>query len=150
MGLAALLLVACVDNDPTGVDWRNGTAFTLESVNGRALPAVYIVGDYTSWEIVADTMVLRPDGTGTHVAISRPVYPNVPAGQANRIVTDFTYTLAQDRLEITLECNDVVLLARAASCVAPPHFAGTLSSDGITFDIALSYPTPARFTRILR
>lgn len=120
--------------------------FVLQSVADDPLPAVIVVGDYTSWEIVADTLRFRNDGTGTEVVVRRPTYPDVGPGPNQREEHAFQYTLDRGVLDIVFTCPDFAA-GNTTSCLAPPHYRGYLTMDGILFELALYYPTPFRFTR---
>jgi hypothetical protein len=55
-----------------------------------------------------------------------------------------TYVGSGDRIEITLVCPDLAL------CVAPPHFVGSASAEGLFFATALNYATPLQYERVRR
>ncbi len=74
-------------------------------------------------------------------------YESAPAApRRRREAGSFDYVRQGDRIEISLPCDDQVL----ALCVAPPHFVGSVTADGLVFDQALSYRTPLRYQRVGR
>ena len=55
-----------------------------------------------------------------------------------------TFVRSGDRIEIALVCPDLAL------CVAPPHFVGRASADGLFFATALNYAAPLQYERVRR
>lgn len=142
--VCALVLSSC--DDATNNSVLTGEFFVLQSVADQSLPAVVVIGDYTSLEVVADTLRFRNDGTGTEIFVRRPTYPDQPPGPDERIEHVFTYAVSQGTIDIAFTCPDFAA-GSANSCLAPPHYRGYLTLDGIVFDMALYYAAPFRFTR---
>jgi hypothetical protein len=142
---AAILALAC-DRDPVGPLAGDGELYVLRSVAGDDVPALILVGDYTSWEVVADSILLRDDGTGRQVVVRRAVYPDAPAAESVREVIDFEYQMDGTRITVSLPCADSP--AATNSCLAPPHYSGTRADGAITFDLVLGYLTPFVFERV--
>ena len=136
-------------SDSTGTSARAGDVFALESIADQALPAVVVIGDYTSLEIVADTLrfdvVGYLEGTGTEIIVQRPTYPDAPPGENERTERPFEFRLVRGVIEIAFPCPD---FGGLNSCIAPPHYRGFLTMEGIEFDLALYYPTPFRYRRV--
>jgi hypothetical protein len=143
---ACALIVSCRDaTDPPG---QPDEEYVLRSVAGAALPATVVVGDATEWQIVADTMRFRSDGTGTEVFVWRTTVAGQAPGDPEREERSFQYQLKPNGVvEIEFPCPDFPA-GNTASCIAPPHYRGTIGDAEIEFDFALSYPTPFRFERV--
>src|ERR1043165_7843861 len=115
-------------------------SYVLVRVAGQPMPATIVVGNYTSMQIVADTMQFDGDGRGTEVFVSRPTYPTEPPGDPVREERTFQYRVTGNVIEIEFPCPD--LASNTASCIAPPHYRGSMNQIQISFDLALNYPTP--------
>lgn len=118
--------------------------YVLRSAGGAAIPAVWISNESVTVTVVADTIRLRADGRGDRVLVEeyREATPFAPP--TRREAGTFDYTRRGDRIEISLRCPDLAL------CVAPPHFVGRVTADGLVFDRALNYRTPLRYERVSR
>jgi hypothetical protein len=97
---------------------------------------------------VADTLRLNPDGSGAQVVVVRRTTPSEPDQPEveEREVSRLHYAVSGDRIEISFVCPDPP--GALMSCVAPPHYTGTLTAAGVRFDHALAYRTPLVFERI--
>ncbi|HKS05977.1 MAG TPA: hypothetical protein VJR92_06655 [Gemmatimonadaceae bacterium] len=148
LAVAAMCAALSCDGS-TSPSARNGDMFVLQSVAEQTLPAVVVVGDYTSWEIVADTLrfdaVGYLQGTGTEIVVQRATYPDAPPGENERAERQFQFSIVRGMIEIDFPCPDFAALN---SCIAPPHYRGYLTMDGIELDLALNYPTPFVYKRI--
>ncbi|HEX8691952.1 MAG TPA: hypothetical protein VF746_06015 [Longimicrobium sp.] len=121
----SLLLAATQCDSPTG-PLEAPAAFELRTVDGDALPAVWVENEFVKTEVLAETLYLYGDGTG----LQRATYRSTRPGQAPETYTSesrLEYTLDGARLEITFECRDVVI--RPAVCLAGPHAVGLASDD---------------------
>jgi hypothetical protein len=146
MFACALIVTSC--RDATDPPVEPAEEYVLRSVAGAALPATIANGGATGWQIVADTMRFRADGTGTEIFIWRTVMTGQPPAEPEREERSFHFSLKPGGvIEIELPCPDFQS-GHTASCIAPPHFRGTVDAEGIEFDFALSYPTPFRYERI--
>ena len=145
----ALAIVAGCDDDGTRPNLSYAPdQYVLVRVAGQPMPATIVAGDYTSVEIVGDTMTFGPDGRGTEVFVSRPTYPDQPPGAPVREERIFQYRKVGNVIEIEFPCPDLAA-GNTASCIAPPHYRGSvINSIQINFDQALSYPTPMLFQRL--
>lgn len=117
---------------PVGPEGSAGI-YVLEQINGDPLPAVTTAHEFGVTEILADTLWLETDGTGMRHVTYRSTETGA-GSQTYRSEDPFTYTLNIEGLEIAFECRDVILLQRSvgmASCIAPPHFVGTIEPDGL-------------------
>ena len=134
---ALVLLVtlsSCTPTEPRPVQ----AEFVAESVGGEALPALVVDNEYATITLLADTIRIHADGTGSRVTIVHAVtdFVEVPdPGPVKRYVNTFSYRYVDGRFELEYPCNDVIIVV--ASCVAPPHLTGTFSGDQlIASDIA--------------
>src|SRR5436853_6551511 len=148
LAILALVFVAGCDGDGTRPDLSIAPdSYVLVRVAGNPMPATIVIGDYTSIEIVGDTLTFGADGRGTEIFVSRPTYPNQPPGDPVREERAFQYTNEGNVIEIEFPCPDLAA-GNTASCIAPPHYRGfVINSAQINFDLALNYPTPLLFQR---
>jgi hypothetical protein len=108
--------------------------YALTRVAGNALPAFVFDNGSVSAVVVADTIRVRSDGTGSRTSVR--VYTNVNRHVAitapTRVegTTEFVYRVVQNRLEITTVC------AANANCAPPPHVVAIRTSGGlrVTFE----------------
>lgn len=140
--MAALACRAAVDPDP----FRTGQVFVLQSIAGVALPAPEAMNNACGSLVVADTLVLHDDGTGLRRTVQSvpsydgPVNPDTcePAASAPReritVDNDFEYALNGTAIEVNYPCDDVSIVP--ADCIPGPHHSGTLSAQGLTFDVS--------------
>lgn len=147
--ILALALATGCDDDGTRPNLSFAPdQYALLQVAGQHMPATIVVGDYTSIEIVGDTMTFGADGRGTEIFVSRPTYPDQPPGPPVREVRTFQYRKIGNVIEIEFPCPDLAA-GNTASCIAPPHYRGAvINSIQIKFDQALGYPTPLLFQRL--
>lgn len=115
--------------------------YALRSIRGEALPAQEFENAFVTSMIVADTLRLRADGTGTQRRIA--IYVGGTASpQHVDATTELHYVVGNDRIEITFVCPP------NASCVAGPHVIGTLTLSGFTVSWALGARVPQDFAAI--
>jgi hypothetical protein len=146
-----VLLLACSQSDPappTGpraAPSATARMYVLRSVAGDPVPAVLIDNEYVTIVALADTIWLEADGSGIEVATERAT--DKASGTPPVVSSDerpFSYDLAGGRIEVSLECIDVII----RSCVAPPHYQGGLTEARLTLDRALHYRTPLSYDRV--
>ena len=137
-----------VERDPFAV----GRVFVLESIAGQALPAPEAQNTACGSVVIADTLALYDDGTGLRRTVQEvPSYEGAvnpvtcePAasGPRKRITQEnaFDYRLNGSAIEVDYPCNDVIIVM--ASCIAGPHHTGTLSAEGIVFDVSRTGRSP--------
>lgn len=142
--IASVVAASC----SSGTEPRIRDAFVLQSIAGEALPALEYVNGACGTVLVADTIVLFEDGTGTKsTARDVPSYAGAvdpitcePAASSPKkrmhSRSEFTYRLDGTALAFDFPCNDT------ASCLPPPAYAGTLTDDGLVLDVSLSSRTP--------
>lgn len=118
--------------------------YVLRSAGDAPVPAVWISNPSVTITVLADTIRLREGGQGERALVERYREDTPFAPGVRREGTDFEYERREDRIAISLPCPDL------ASCVAPPHFVGRISNDGLVFDRALNYRTPLRYERVNR
>jgi hypothetical protein len=146
-----LLLLACGYTDPAPpsgpreVPSATARIYVLRTVAGDPVPAVLVDNEHVTIVTLADTVWLEADGTGIEVATERST--DKASGATPVVRTDarpFSYGLAGGRIEVSFECNDVII----RSCIAPPHYQGGLTEARLTLDRALHYRTPLSYERV--
>lgn len=148
-----LLVLACGQSDPVPPTGPRATpsaaarTYVLRTVAGEPVPAALIDNEHATIITLADTLWLEDDGTGVEVATERST--DKASGAPPVVRTDarrFTYRLARGRIEVSFECNDVII----RSCSAPPHYLGRLTDVRLTLENALSYRTPLEYEQVRR
>ena len=138
--LAALVLstVACQQSSAPEFS-RSGeeAVYVLRSVAAAPLPAVVIDNGYAVVTFVADTLRLRPDGSGVQVIAERTRDAGQPEVEGMQ-VRPLHYTVVGNRIEVSLVCPPTALML----CAAPPHYRGTLTTTGLRLERALEYRVP--------
>ena len=112
-----------------------GDLYSLQSIAGVSLPARFAQLGPEGENIVADTLALRPDGTGTRR--TRYEYPRL---EPQSTQSSFTYTRSGDRIEIRFPCPDL--------CTDGPDLSGTITSAGISIDQSDYLRTPLVYVRL--
>ena len=144
-----LVVVACADSGPPmalqQLDGNGVTTWVLRSVDGEAVPTVVADNDFVRTTVLADTIRLALDGIGERRYVEHTVsFRALPPGEATYRRTErFTYTVEDGTFSADFECPEF------ASCIAPPHLVGTLSSDSVVLDRA-HYRAPLRYERVAR
>jgi hypothetical protein len=143
-GLAASLMfaaLACQDSlAPTDVA---GT-YVLQSVATEPLPAEIYRNDYVTIRVIADTLRLRPDGTGTMsgVQVAEPrqegMAPATPAWWTGQL----RFRIVEGDVEVTMICPP------DANCVPGPHLTARRLDSGLRVDYALGGRVPRVYARI--
>jgi hypothetical protein len=122
-----------------------GAVYVLRTVAGEALPAPLAHVPGMTLIAVADTIRLDNQGAGQQVVVHRAEGETAPPGSDfYRAEEPFTYELQGSRISISLECNDIII----RSCIAPPHYVGTVTPASLVLESALNYLTPLRYERI--
>jgi hypothetical protein len=124
----------------------NASVYVLRSVAGDPLPAVLVDNEHATVVSIADTIWLEPDGTGVEVATERSTDKGTAHTVVHRDERPFTYQLQQGGIEVSFECNDVII----RSCSAPPHLRGVLREADLVLHSALYYRTPLEYERAQR
>ena len=133
--LGGLLLCACENSTavPAG-----GSRYALRSIAGNALPAAYALNPAVTSRVFADTLVLREDGTGEWKA----VIENSFGGSTFTGSAELTYTQRDATISISFVCPDL------ASCIAPPHLVGEVTSDGLDIQMSRVSRAPLVYERV--
>ena len=151
--LALLMAAGCQSGDPITADTNRDAAvqelgdgapgiYVLRSIAGVPVPAVLVSHESYHAVMTADTIFLHADGTGATSSTKR-VTEEVPAGERTaREQTGFTYKLTGSRLTAEIPCPPL------ASCLAPPHYTGTIGSAALELDFALNYRVPMRYAKV--
>ena len=146
--LTALGCRAATDPDP----FRVGRVFVLQSIAGLSLPAPETFNTACGSVVVADTLVLYGNGTGLRRTVQDvPSYDGAvnpdtcePAASSprKRITQqqEFDYRTNGSAIEVDYPCNDVIIVM--ASCIAGPHHTGTLTAEGLVFDVSRTGRAP--------
>ena len=121
-----------------------GNRYVLRSAAGDPLPTVWIENESVVVEVLADTISLGDRGRGRRMVVQRYREHSASTPTVARELVELSYTRRDDRIEIALACPDLAL------CVAPPHFVGGVTADGLVFGAALNYATPLRYERVRR
>lgn len=146
-----LLLLACGQSgavpptEPREAPSATARIYVLRTVAGVPVPAPLIDNEHVTIVTLADTIWLEADGTGVEVVTERTT--DKASGDPTVVRTDartFGYSVAGGRIEVSFECNDVII----RSCSAPPHYQGTLSAAQLTLNHALHYRTPLSYERV--
>jgi hypothetical protein len=119
--------------------------YVLRTVAGDPLPTALIDNEYATIVTLADTVWLEADGSGVEVATERST--DKSSGTPPVVRTDarpFSYSLAGSRIEVSFECNDVII----RSCLAPPHYRGRLTDERLALESAMAYRTPLEYERV--
>lgn len=135
--LAALAAAGC-ESATLSSDEVQGT-YVLVSYNGAPLPGETASLEDARHYILADTIELGPDGSGTQTTLSRVDYRN-PAVADREVasVQTFSYEIDDDRLRVTYGCP-LLDTAPAATfdgvhpttCVPGPHAIGRIEGDDL-------------------
>jgi hypothetical protein len=120
--------------------------YVLRTVAGEPVPTVAFSGELATVTLIADTIVLRHDGTGTEssvtTAVSSVSIRNPAHDPLRPVVSQFRWERQGDALAIEFGCPD------NASCVAPPHRTGRFTATGLELGYALSWRTPLVYERV--
>lgn len=133
IGLVVLLAMACrSETEPL-----TGTIYTLASIAGTPLPAPYALSPDDSRVAWADTLALRPDGTGERRFVIGGSMPSLRETRRSLLA----WSQSGSEITITLDCQ-------AMPCVAGPHFVGTLGPPGtLTITKAVGMREPLVYDR---
>src|SRR5688500_16423188 len=90
--------------------------YVLQSVGADPLPAMLPTGG-SNWQLrlIADTIVLRDDGSGVHVRWSQSFQSGSPEPEPSRWEVELQYRIEGSAIEITFICPP------NAMCTAGPH-----------------------------
>jgi len=133
----AAALVGCGDPAASAA----GETYVLRSIAGDAIPAVFNESDAVQVRILADTLVLAESGIGHESQRVETLTQGDGSLDTYDVAVQLTWIIREGRLEIAYECPDF------ASCIAPPHLAGTVTASGLAFDISLGR-APLIFERL--
>jgi hypothetical protein len=120
--LALALILAAVlgcskDQSPLGRDF-----YALQSIAGVVLPAPYAPNASYNGLLVADSIAFHEDGTGYR----HWVYREENSTDDVSLEDGFNWTRDGNSIAITFLCPP------AASCIAGPHFVGTIDEVSLT------------------
>ena len=127
---ATALLAAGCGSDPLAPSEVAGT-YVLLSIDGNPLPADagYSGPADEAIEVVADTLRLAADGTGSIVTIQETIdYPASGDTSRTRLESTLHFTTSESGIAITFDCPPNALML----CVAGPHMTARLSTTGLS------------------
>jgi hypothetical protein len=123
--ILSVLTLACQESlGPTDAP---GT-YVLRRVERDPLPTVLYDNEIYAVRVIADTIRLRPDGTGiiSGVYEAVPLHEGLPAEGPVYSTTSIRYRAVRDQLEIEYVCPDL------ANCLPPPHLIARRLPSGLT------------------
>lgn len=135
--LAALAAAGC-ESATLSPDEVQGT-YVLVSYNGAPLPGETASLEDARHYLLADTIELGPDGSGTETTLSRVDFRD-PAVADREVASTWTfgYEIDDDRLRVTYGCPLLGLAPAATfddvhptSCVPGPHAIGRIEGDDL-------------------
>jgi hypothetical protein len=120
--------------------------YALTRVGGNALPAFVFDNGSVSAVVVADTIRIRSDGTGsrTGVWIYTNVGPQLAITAPNRVegTSEFVYKVVKNRLEMTTVCGPL------ANCAPPPHVVAIRTPNGLSVTFEGIARVPQEYTAL--
>ena len=137
--LIATLLgaVACRDR-PGPADFAG--AYALDLVGESMLPAVILSSESATMRLIADTLRLRADGTGSTASVWEMENPP-DAPVRSFLSSPLRFVVIGDRAEIEFICPINAL------CAEPPHRIARFSGQGLRVDDMLSDVDPYFYLR---
>lgn len=144
--MVPVLALACTTEATVPESHHVDGVFVLRTMDGDSLPIVMgtLEGPPPiTVHLVADTIVLRADGTGEEIEVHEfeSTTPPQEPGETER--RTFRYTVDSDgKIAVTLDCPEFI------QCAAGPHYRGTLSEGELVMDFALGAAVPQVFQRI--
>ena len=140
--LAGTLALGCGDSlGPYDVAGR----YALQAIAGEALPAVSFTGAYVTVRVIAETLLLRADGTGTakvHAEVEELSLPPGARRSDQRWERALRFRTTDDRLEIEFVCGPAQLCAR------PPHLIAQRRGSTLLVEYALGERVPQLYRRL--
>ena len=115
-------VLGCVE--PLSPDNVKGL-YVLQSVGANPLPALMPTTGNWQYRVVADTVVLRKDGSGVHVRWSQSFQSGTAEPAPTRWEIGLGYRIAGSDIEITMICPPNAL------CTAGPHMIARRDGDGL-------------------
>lgn len=127
---ATALLAAGCGSDPLAPSAVAGT-YVLLSIDGNPLPADagYSGPADEAIEVVADTLRLAADGSGSIVTVQETLdYPAAGDTSRARFESALHFTTSEGGIAITYDCPANALML----CIAGPHMTARLSAAGLS------------------
>jgi hypothetical protein len=116
--------------------------YVLESVGGVSLPALVFASETNRVTMLADTVRLQRDGSGTKVYAIDVEYLKEPNRNGRALIERrISYMLKGDAVAITDICGPAEL------CAPSPHWTGRISSSELRLNGA---PGPSIYRRVHR
>jgi hypothetical protein len=137
VAVALTAVTACAD-DPFGPQDVAG-AYVLRTVRGEPIPAVFWESDVTQLWVLADTLRLNADGTGSEIWLLE--FKGQYASGPGRSESALQFQLRDGRLEGAYVCSGFCL-----AVVVPIR--GVFTGSGLRLDIAKHGEGPLEFDRI--
>ena len=133
--IAAMVALSC--DSPTA---PIASVYVLRSIANVTLPAAYAPNPNYPNRLISGALILNEDGTGHWEAVAELEV----GGATFEFDSELQWSRAGNDLTITLVCNDI------ASCVAGPHFSGSLSDDRLTVLASNVMRTPLVFEAVFQ
>jgi hypothetical protein len=105
--------------------------YALISIASNPLPAVFTESPGATVRIIQSTLEFKTPTRGVERQRVRVTTPTDPTGVVNDLTLEFSYTIQENRVEITYDCRDT------GSCIAGPHLAGNIVDGRLEFDVTL-------------
>ena len=137
VSLATLLALGCGD-EPLAPSAVAGT-YVLLSINGDPLPASTAYGSPAdgSVEVIADTLRLAADGTGSIVTVNKMGdYPNPGDTSEVSIASELRFETSEGGIAVSYYCPPNALML----CLAGPHMTARLSPSGLILTRPINGP----------
>ncbi len=133
--------IAC--GDALGPGSVAGT-YALRQVQDDALPAVLFSTDFMRVRVLADTLRLGADHTGTQISVweIEPLQPDLEFDNPTRLTTQLRFTLHAQRIEASIVCPPYAL------CPRPPQWVARLLADGLRVESAAGQRVPLLYARL--
>jgi hypothetical protein len=142
---SALILLGASCRDPLTPGHVAGS-YVLRQVGGDALPAVLSENGFFRLVVLADTLRLRPDGTGTVTGLrdEQPLGAGITAAGPKLVTMALMYHVVHDRIEMSFVCPPYALCVREL-----PQYVATTTLGGVLVDSAPGFRVPLVYQRIL-
>lgn len=125
-GVLVLAFAAC--DSPTEAEPSLAGSYVLRTVAGESLPTVLHTNEFYESRVFADTLRLRPGGTGTLSGVedARSLTPSLPDEGPQSVTIQFHYQIGgTNQLAIAFDCPP------NADCAPPPHMTARLTNGGL-------------------
>lgn len=118
--------------------------YALQRVDNDPLPTVLFTTEYARVGVLADTVRLNADGTGTQVRVSEsePLVEGIAPESPTRVEGALRFETVGSRIEVTFFCPP------NANCAPPPHRVARAVSEGLRVVVAAGQRVPLLYARV--